>query len=110
MAAARSPEPSADYYLPFGKARVVKEGTDVYIITYGMMVYKALNAAAKLEKEEGVSVEIIDLRTIVHRDTEAILAAIEKTNLPLVLYSDHEFAGFGAEISAQMVDNPCHQL
>ncbi len=110
MAAARSPEPSADYYLPFGKARVVKEGTDVSIITYGMMVYKALNAAAKLEKEEGVSVEIIDLRTIVPLDTDAILASIEKTNRALVLYEDHEFAGFGAEISAQIADKAFRHL
>ena len=110
MAAARSPEPSADFYLPFGKARVVREGTDVSVITYGMMVYKALNAAAKLEKEDGVSVEIIDIRTIVPLDTESILASIEKTNRALVLYEDHEFAGFGAEISALIADKAFRHL
>jgi len=102
-AGARSPEPDADYLLPFGKARVVREGTDLTLVTYGMMVHKSTNAARLLEKE-GLSVEIVDLRTIVPLDTETILASVRKTNRALIVYEDHEFAGFGAEISAQIAD------
>ena len=102
-AAARSPEPADDYYLPFGKGRIVREGSDVTVVTYGMMVHKAMNVARALDKE-GVSVEIIDLRTIVPLDSDLILKSVRKTSRVLVLYEDHEFAGFGAEISAQIAD------
>lgn len=108
-AAARSPEPGDDYYLPFGKGRIVREGTDVTVVTYGMMVHKAVNVARALEKE-GISVEIIDLRTIVPLDSEMILTSVRKTNRALVLYEDHEFAGFGAEISAQIADRAFNHL
>ncbi len=101
MAAARSPEPDAEYLLPFGKARTVATGTDLSIVTYGMMVYKALNVARTLEKE-GVSVEIIDIRTMVPLDMETILESVRRTNRAFVLYEDHEFGGFGAEIAAQI--------
>ncbi len=103
MAAARTPAPDDQYYLPFGKARTEREGTDLSIITYGMMVHKARNVAKELAKE-GVSIEIIDLRTIVPLDSEAIIESVKKTNRALVLYEDHEFIGFGAEISAQIAD------
>ncbi|HET6567186.1 MAG TPA: dehydrogenase E1 component subunit alpha/beta [Rhodothermales bacterium] len=109
MAAARSPEPDADYLLPFGKAKTVLEGTDLTIVTYGMMVYKSLNVARTLEKE-GISVEIIDLRTILPVDTEAIMASVRKTNRVLVVYEDHLFAGFGAEIAAQIADQAFSHL
>lgn len=109
-AAARTPTPDADYYLPFGKARVARTGTDLTIITYGMMVYKALSAAKQLEKEDGSSVEVIDIRTIVPLDTETILQSVQKTNRALVLYEDHEFIGFGAEISAQIADRAFEHL
>ncbi|QXD17230.1 dehydrogenase E1 component subunit alpha/beta [Rhodocaloribacter litoris] len=102
-AAARTPEPDADYLLPFGKARIVREGTDLTIVTYGMMVHKSVNVARQLEKE-GVSVEIIDLRTILPLDSETLLHSVRKTNRVLVVYEDHEFAGFGAEICAQIAD------
>jgi len=104
MAAARTPAPDADYYLPFGKARTEREGTDLSIITYGMMVHKARNVAKELEKDEGLSIEIIDLRTIVPLDSDAVLASVKKTNRALILYEDHEFIGFGAELSAQIAD------
>lgn len=103
-AAARSPAPDADYMLPLGKARTHREGTDLTIITYGMMVHKAMNVARQIEKEEGASVEIIDLRTLVPLDTEAVLASVQKTNRVLVLYEDHEFLGYGAEIAALIAD------
>lgn len=106
---ARSPEPDADYLVPFGKARVVREGSDLTIVTYGAMVYKAINAAKALEKE-GASVEIVDIRSMVPLDTETILDSVRKTNRALVLYEDHEFLGFGAEIAAQIADRTFEHL
>ncbi|MDZ4699500.1 MAG: dehydrogenase E1 component subunit alpha/beta [Rhodothermales bacterium] len=106
---ARSPEPDADYLLPFGKARVVQEGADLTIVTYGMMVHRAV-AAAKTLAREGASIEIIDLRTIVPLDSETILASVRKTSRALVIYEDCEFAGFGAEICAQIADKAFEYL
>ncbi len=103
-AAARSPEPDTDYLLPFGKARVVREGTDLTIVTYGMMVHKSVSVARQLENE-GISVEVIDLRTILPLDRETIFSSVRKTNRALVVYEDHEFVGFGAEIVAQLADH-----
>ncbi len=102
-AAARTPHPPADYYLPFGKARTAREGTDLTIIAYGMMVHKSMAAAKELAKE-GIDVEIIDLRTIQPLDTEAVLQSVQKTNRALVVYEDHEFIGFGAEVVSQIAD------
>lgn len=109
-APARSPRPDADYLLPFGKARLHREGADLTIVTYGMMVHKSMHAARQIAKEDGASIEILDLRTIVPLDTEAILASVEKTNRVLVVYEDHEFAGFGAEICAQIADKAFEHL
>src|SRR5690606_8241089 len=109
-AAARTPAPDADYYVPFGKAHVVREGTDVTVVTYGALVYKALAAAKQLEKEEVASVEVIDIRTMVPLDTETIRASVRKTGRVLVLYEDHEFMGFGAEIAAQIADRAFEYL
>ncbi|MEM8488157.1 MAG: dehydrogenase E1 component subunit alpha/beta [Bacteroidota bacterium] len=100
---ARTPEPDADYLVPFGKAKTVREGTDLSIITYGFMVHKAL-AAAKTVAKEGISIEVIDLRSLVPLDTEAILNTVRKTGRALVLYEDHEFLGYGSEISALIAD------
>jgi 2-oxoisovalerate dehydrogenase E1 component len=102
-ASARTPTPPEDYTLPFGEARIVREGADLSIITYGLMVHKALNVAKELEKD-GVEVEIVDLRTIVPLDSETILDSVKKTNRALVVYEDQEFIGFGAEIAAQIGD------
>ncbi|NND70803.1 MAG: tungsten formylmethanofuran dehydrogenase [Rhodothermales bacterium] len=102
-ASARSPEPDADYLLPFGKARLAREGTDLTVVSYGMMVHKSVNAARILEKE-GVSVEVVDIRSIVPLDTETILNSVRKTGKVIVVYEDHEFIGFGAEIAAQIAD------
>jgi 2-oxoisovalerate dehydrogenase E1 component len=100
---ARSPEPHADWLLPFGKARVVREGTDLTIVTWGAIVYKAINAAKALEKE-GVSAEVIDIRTMLPLDMDTILSSVRKTGRALVAFEDHEFMGFGAEIAAQVAD------
>lgn len=100
---ARTPEPDEDYLLPFGKANVVQEGTDLTIVTYGALVYKSLTAARALEKE-GVKVEVIDLRTIVPFDFDTVLHSVKKTNRVMVVHEDHEFLGFGAEVVAQIAD------
>ena len=100
---ARSPEPHSEYLVPLGKARIAREGTDLTIVTWGAIVYKALNAAKALERE-GVSVEVIDIRSILPLDIETILDSARKTGRVLVAYEDHEFMGFGAEIAAQISD------
>lgn len=102
-AAARSPEPDADYLVPFGKARMVREGTDLTIVTYGMMVHKSVAVARILEKE-GISVEIIDLRSLLPVDMDTVLASVRKTNRALMVYEDHEFLGYGSELAAQIAD------
>jgi len=109
-AAARTPEPDADYLLPFGKARIVQEGTDLTIVTYGMMVHKSVSVARRLAREDGVSIEIIDIRTIIPLDIDTILDSVRKTNRVLVVYEDHEFAGFGAEIAAQIASRAFEYL
>ncbi len=103
-ASARTPTPPEDYTLPFGEARIAREGSDMTIVTYGMMTQKSLNVAEELD-QEGVDVEVVDLRTIVPLDSETILESVRKTNRALVVYEDHEFIGFGAELSAQIADD-----
>lgn len=98
---ARRDEPDFDYLVEIGKGKIVHEGNDLTIITYGAMVYKALKIARELAKQ-GKSIEVIDLRSIVPLDSELIFDSVKKTNRALVLYEDVEFAGFGAEISAQI--------
>ncbi len=106
---ARTPEPDADYLLPFGKARKVQEGSDLTIVTYGAMVYKTMDAIRSLEKE-GASVEVIDLRTVVPLDMGAVIDSVRKTNRILVVHEDHEFLGLGAEICAQVADRAFEHL
>jgi len=96
---AATPEPDAEYCLPFGIAKTVRVGSDVSVITWGMMVQRSLEAARKLE-DEGVSVEVIDLRTLNPLDTEAIIASVSKTGKAVVVHEDTLTGGFGAEIVA----------
>ncbi|PAP78734.1 tungsten formylmethanofuran dehydrogenase [Rubrivirga marina] len=100
---ARRPEPHAEYLVPLGKAAIARAGTDLTIVTWGAIVYKALNVAKALEKE-GVSVEVIDLRSILPLDAATVLQSVKKTGRALVAYEDHEFMGFGAEVAAQVAD------
>ena len=99
----RSPYPGPDYTIPFGKARVAREGSDVSIITYGAVVHRAEVAAAQLERE-GMSVEIIDLRSLSPFDWEAICATVRKTNRVIVAHEDMRSWGYGAEIAARISD------
>ncbi|KAK3582322.1 hypothetical protein CHS0354_023863 [Potamilus streckersoni] len=78
---AKSPEPSTNYLLPFGKGRVVKFGTDISIITYGVMVQRSLEAAVTLERTHRVSIEVVDLRTLIPYDKELILTSVTKTGV-----------------------------
>ena len=97
----RSEYPGPDYTVPFGKARLVKEGSQVSIITYGAVVRRAEVAAAALERN-GVSVEIIDLRSLSPYDWEAIAATVRKTHHVIVAYEDMLSWGYGAEIAARI--------
>ncbi len=96
---ASSPEPDQEYCLPFGIAKTVREGRDISVITWGMMVQRSLEAARKMEAH-GVDVEVIDLRTLNPLDAEAVLRSVRKTGKALVVHEDTLTGGFGAEIAA----------
>jgi len=99
----KSQYPSSEFLIPFGKAKVVREGTDVTIVTYGALVQRSFEAAKRLEKS-GVSVELIDLRTLVPYDWERIAESVKKTNRVLVAHEDPISYGYGAEIAARIGD------
>ncbi|GIM47249.1 2-oxoisovalerate dehydrogenase subunit beta [Collibacillus ludicampi] len=98
----RGEVPEGEYTVPLGKANVVKEGSDVTVITYGAMVHTSLKAAEQIEKERGVKVEVIDLRTISPLDTETIIKSVEKTNRAVVVQEAQRQAGIAAEVIAQI--------
>jgi len=100
---ASSKEPDAGYCLPFGVARTVRTGTDISVITWGMMVQRSAEAARKME-DHGVSVEILDLRTLNPLDLDAVLASVRKTGKVLIAHEDTLTGGFGAEIAALIAD------
>ena len=98
----RQEVPEGEYTVPLGKANVVREGSDVTIITYGAMVHTSLKAAEQIEQERGVKAEVIDLRTIMPIDIETIVASIQKTNRAIVVQEAQKTAGAAAEIIAQI--------
>jgi 2-oxoisovalerate dehydrogenase E1 component len=101
----RSPDPGLDFTVPFGKARVVKLGQDLSIVTYGALVHKSLQAALQLEQQcPGKSVEVIDLRSLSPYDWNAIAASVKKTSRVLVAHEDTLSWGYGAEIAARIAD------
>jgi 2-oxoisovalerate dehydrogenase E1 component beta subunit len=101
--------PDERYTVPFGEARMHREGEDVTVVTWGAMVYTADEAAKQLEGE-GVSVEVLDLRTLVPWDKKAVLGSVEKTSKALVLHEDTRTGGFGAEIVATIAEEAFENL
>ena len=89
---------------PIGKARVAREGRDLTIVTWYAMVYKALEAAERLEKEDGLQVEVLDLRTLLPMDDEAIMTSVRKTNRVLIAHEDTRTGGVAGEITARIND------
>ncbi len=98
-----------DFTVPIGSAAVRREGSDLTIVTYGAMVHKALDAAGDLA-DQGVSTEVVDLRTVYPLDTETILASVAKTGRALVLYESLRFLGIGAEVSAVIAEEGFEHL
>ena len=99
----KSAYPNDEFMIPFAKAKKVREGTDLSIITYGALVQRSLVAAKQME-QEGVSVEIIDLRSLVPFDWDAIAETVKKTNKVIVAHEDSLSWGYGSEIAARITD------
>jgi 2-oxoisovalerate dehydrogenase E1 component len=117
QAFAATPEPDSDYLLPFGLAKIKKIGSDITVITWGMLVQRSLEAAQKIEDKHGVSIEVIDLRTLNPLDKETVLASVRKTGKALIVHEDTLTGGFGAEIAAiiaqeafEHLDAPIHRV
>ena len=99
----RAPYPGRDYMIPFGKARLVQEGTTLTIVTYGSLVHRAVQSLKALD-QDGIQPEILDLRSLNPYDWELIAASVKKTNRVLVLHEDNISWGYGAEIAARIAD------
>ncbi len=106
----RAAYPGPDYCIPFGKAKVVRPGKDLTVLTYGAVVPRALQAAQKLQRDTGVDVELIDLRSLSPYDWEAIAESVKKTNRVIVAHEDMLSWGYGAEIAARIGDELFHDL
>jgi 2-oxoisovalerate dehydrogenase E1 component len=101
----RAPDPGPDFTIPFGKAKTVKPGESLTIITYGALVQKSMQAALQIEQRaRNASVEVIDLRSLSPYDWEAICASVKKTSRVLIAYEDTLSWGYGAEIAARIAD------
>lgn len=107
IAAANVPD---DFEVPFGKARTRIEGKDLSVFTYGNTTHMCVTAAEKIAKEHGASIEVIDLRSLLPLDEEAIIASVKKTGKALVVHEDKVFSGFGGEIAAQISDKAFEYL
>ena len=101
----KAPNPGPNFMIPFGKAKVVRAGTDLSLVTYGAVVQRALVAAKELEERDGVHVEVIDLRSLSPVDWDAIGESVKKTNKVIVAYEDSLSWGYGAEIAARIADD-----
>ena len=100
----KAPNPGPNFMIPFGKAKVVRPGSDLTVVTYGAVVQRTLLAAKAMEDQHGVSVEVIDLRSLSPVDWETIYASVRKTNRVIVAYEDSLSWGYGAEIAARIAD------
>jgi len=98
----KAPNPGPNFMIPFGKAQVVKQGTDLTVVTYGAVVQRTLVAAKQLEEQNGVSAEVIDLRSLSPVDWGTIAASVRRTNKVLVAYEDSLSWGYGAELAARL--------
>jgi pyruvate/2-oxoglutarate/acetoin dehydrogenase E1 component len=94
--------PDGDHVVPIGKARLAREGRDLSIITYAATVWKALDAAEQLEREDGLSVEVLDLRSLLPMDDDAIVATVRKTHRALIVHEDTRTGGVAGEITARL--------
>jgi 2-oxoisovalerate dehydrogenase E1 component beta subunit len=106
----RGEVPDERYLIPLGSADVKRQGTDISIISWGMTVNFSLTAAQKLEQEDGVSAEVLDLRTVRPLDVDAILATTKKTGKVLIVYEDNLTGGFGGEVSAIIAEHALFDL
>ena len=97
--------PGPNFMIPFGKGRIVREGTDVTIVTYGATVQRAFAAANQMQEEHGISAEVIDLRSLSPWDQELVYASVKKTSRVIVGYEDSLSWGYGAEIAARIADD-----
>jgi 2-oxoisovalerate dehydrogenase E1 component beta subunit len=101
--------PDGHYTIPLGKANVLKKGTQLSVVSYGLYVHWALEAAKRLERD-GMSVEVIDLRSIRPMDRRTILESVRKTHKLLIVHEDNKFGGIGAEISAMVAEEALFEL
>jgi 2-oxoisovalerate dehydrogenase E1 component len=106
----RSPYPGPEFAIPFGKAKVVRPGTDLTLVTYGALVPRALQAAQQAQRQHSIEVEILDLRTLNPYDWEAIADSVRKTNRVIVAHEDTLSWGYGAEIAARIADELFDEL
>jgi len=106
----RAVYPGPEYCIPFGKAKVVRPGKDLTVVTYGAVVPRALQAAEKLHRAKGIDVELIDLRSLAPYDWETIAESVRKTNRVIVAHEDMLSWGYGAEIAARIGDELFHDL
>ena len=102
--------PDASFQVPIGVADVKREGDDLSVITYGYELHRCLEAAQRLQDDEGVSVEVVDVRTIAPLDVETILASVRKTSKAMVVYEDNRSFGAGAEIAATIAEEAMFDL
>lgn len=102
--------PDDDYTIPIGEAVIKRQGTDMTLVTYGLMIHHSLKAAGTVEAEDGVSVEVIDLRSVSPWDKEAVLSSVAKTGKALVVYEDNLTGGFGAEVAATIAQDAFDHL
>jgi 2-oxoisovalerate dehydrogenase E1 component len=100
----RAPYPGPEFAIPFGKAKIVRPGTQMTLVTYGAVVPRALQAAERAQREHGIDVEIVDLRTLNPYDWEAIANSVRKTSRVIVAHEDMLSWGYGAEIAARIAD------